>query len=235
MPACFAVVGAAALPGARPYHDPAQVRRIREAGHEVASHSMRHDWLPGLSRAALFETLRDSRRALEDCVGAAVTTFVPPWNQPFDYPAGLSFSLSERREAGRERVHLGVLCEALFLTGYRFCRVSYRPLHIRLAQIALRRRIDRPARIESIRGVRCVRVNTPGGFDAPAQAMLRRCAEEGGVVVAYGHPHSAFAGGSQDARHVEEFLAEFSRLRALGRAEAILPREMQDAVALHCL
>src|SRR5215470_10951843 len=38
IPACFAVVGAAALPGSRPYHDPEQIRRIHQAGHEVASH-----------------------------------------------------------------------------------------------------------------------------------------------------------------------------------------------------
>src|ERR1700752_3269800 len=36
--ACFAVVGAAALPGERPYHDPNQIRRIHAAGHEVGSH-----------------------------------------------------------------------------------------------------------------------------------------------------------------------------------------------------
>src|SRR5207253_6695103 len=37
--AAFAVVGAAALPGYRPYHDPVQVRRIHERGHEVGSHA----------------------------------------------------------------------------------------------------------------------------------------------------------------------------------------------------
>lgn len=229
-PACFAVVGAAALPGARPYHDPAQIRRIHEAGHEVASHSMRHDWLPGLSRAALRETLRDSRRALEDCIGAEVTSFVPPWNQPFDYPARLSISLSERREAGRGRVHVGVLCDALREAGYRFSRVSYRPLHVRLAQAALGRRLDFPGRVERIRGIACLRLNTPGGFDGPARAMLRRCAERGGFCVVYGHPHSARNGSGQDLRHLEAFLREFDRLRREGRAEAALPREIQDGV-----
>src|SRR5262249_26670813 len=46
VPACFAVVGAAALPGERPYHDPGQIRRIAAAGHEIGSHSFRHEWLP---------------------------------------------------------------------------------------------------------------------------------------------------------------------------------------------
>src|ERR1035437_987735 len=50
IPACFAVVGAAALPGLRPYHDPDQIRRIHAAGHEIASHSFQHDWLPAHGR-----------------------------------------------------------------------------------------------------------------------------------------------------------------------------------------
>src|SRR4051812_42902564 len=101
IPACFAVVGAAALPGERPYHDPGQIRRVHEAGHEVGSHSFHHDWLPGLNRRALLQTLSASKDALEQCVGARVVSFVPPYNQPFDYPGGWSFSISERRGAGR--------------------------------------------------------------------------------------------------------------------------------------
>src|SRR5262245_40676508 len=54
--ACFAVVGAAALPGERPYHDPNQIRQIHAAGHEVGSHAFRHEWLPGLSSQQLIET-----------------------------------------------------------------------------------------------------------------------------------------------------------------------------------
>ncbi len=226
IPACFAVVGAAALPGARPYHDPAQVRRIHALGHEIASHSFQHDWIPGLAPEALRDTLRSSKRALEECIGAPVTSFVPPWNQPFDYPAGLSFSLSERREAGRGHVHLGMLCRALEETGYRFCRVSYRPLHVRLAQRILNRRINSPARLETIAGITCVRLNTPGGFDAPAQAMLRRCAEKGGVVVVYGHPHSVRGGSAQDLSHLEAFLREAGRLRDEGRLEVTLPARL---------
>src|SRR5580693_551116 len=53
VPACFAVVGAAALPGVRPYHDPAQIRRIHQCGHEIASHGFRHEWVPGLQRPEL--------------------------------------------------------------------------------------------------------------------------------------------------------------------------------------
>src|SRR6267143_4146754 len=38
IPACFAVVGDAALRGERPYHDPSQIRLMHARGHEIASH-----------------------------------------------------------------------------------------------------------------------------------------------------------------------------------------------------
>jgi hypothetical protein len=226
VPACFAVVGAAALPGSRPYQDPDQIRRIHEAGHEVGSHAFKHDWLPGLNRRALLETLRESKDALEQCIQSGVVTFVPPYNQPYDYPQGWSFSLSERREAKEERTDLRRLCEALKETGYEFCRVAYRPLLQRLAERLRGRRLDQIAQREQISGVTCVRLNTPGGFDLPAQQMLDRCAEAGGLVVAYGHPHSLLSEGVQHKRHLLTFLEKVKDLRRQGRLQVRLPSEM---------
>ena len=226
VPACFAVVGAAALPGTRPYHDPAQVRRLHEAGHEVASHSHRHEWLPRLSRSALSETLRQSKDALEQCIGAPVVTFVPPYNQPFDYVPGWSISLAERREAGTDRTGLERLCETLRETGYRCCRVAYRPFSQRLAEYVCRRRLDTPQQPRGIAGVTCLRLNTPCGFGETSIRIVRRCAAEGGVVVVYGHPHSLRTGNSQDVSHLVPFLEEVQRLRAAGRIATPLPRQL---------
>ncbi|HET9794575.1 MAG TPA: polysaccharide deacetylase family protein [Thermoanaerobaculia bacterium] len=225
VPACFAVVGSAALAGDRPYHDPAQIRRIHAAGHEIGSHSHRHEWLPGLGAAALRETLASSKNALEQCIGAPVATFVPPWNQPFDYPGGFSFSLSERRHGGADRTDLGRLCETLRETGYRFCRVAYRPMHQRLAEIVVRRRLDQKGRIEKIRGIACARLNTPGGFARRTVEVLRRSARRGGLVVVYGHPHSLTLGNSQDERHLAPFLQLVSAMCKAGELRVTLPRE----------
>jgi peptidoglycan/xylan/chitin deacetylase (PgdA/CDA1 family) len=231
VPACFAVVGAAALPGARPYHDPAQISRIHAAGHEIASHAFRHEWLPGLHRAELAATLARSRDALEQCIGAPVTAFVPPFNQPFDHLRGGSISLAERREVRRDRTDLARLCEALGNAGYRFCRVSYRPLHVRAAEWLSRRRWDRPERTVRIGGVTCLRLNTPGGFDAPVLAMLERTAADGGLVVAYGHPHSLRAGNSQDERHLVPFLRRSRELARAGALRILRPRDLLAAAA----
>src|SRR6266849_3675404 len=157
IPACFAVVGAVALSGTHPYHDPGQIRRIHAGGHEVACHSFRHEWLPALSWPTLVETLSRSKESLEQCIGAPVMSFVPPFNQPFDYLAGWSFSLSERRSVKNDRTDLRRLCEALYATGYRFCRVAYRPMHVRLIERVSRRQWQQASRLESIAGITCVR------------------------------------------------------------------------------
>jgi len=231
VPACFAVVGSAALPGVRPYHDPGQVRRIHESGHEVGSHSMRHEWLPGLGGADLRRTLRDSKDAIEQCIGAPVVTFVPPYNQPVDHLEALSFSLSERREAGKDRVDLRALCEALRETGYAFCRVAYRPLPQRVAETVLRRRLDRPREPRRIGGITCVRLNGAAGFDGTAASLLERCATSGGVAIIWGHPHSLAAGQSQDEKHLAPLLARVRELEDSGRLRVCLPRDLVDRAA----
>jgi hypothetical protein len=229
VPACFAVVGAAALSGGRPYHDPAQIRRIALAGHEVASHGFEHEWLPGVGQQRLRDILRRSKDALEQCIGGPVVSFVPPYNQPFDYAKGWSFSLSERRQAGPDRIDVARLCMALAETGYGICRVSYRPLHLRLADRLLGCRVDRPVRPAQIAGITCVRLNAPVGFRTDTRAVVDRCVTHGGIVVVHGHPHSLRSGNGQDERWLGPFLQHVRALRADGRLRCVLPRELLAA------
>jgi polysaccharide deacetylase family protein (PEP-CTERM system associated) len=62
---------------------PSLVRRLRQAGHEIASHGMTHQplaALPGLRRRA---ELRDSRALLEDLSGSSVRGFrAAAWSVP---------------------------------------------------------------------------------------------------------------------------------------------------------
>lgn len=227
IPACFAVVGAAALPGKRPYHDSSQIRRIHALGHEVASHSFQHEWLPGLDNDDLEKTLRLSKNVLEQCIGAPVVSFVPPYNQPFDYWSKGSISLSERREAGKFRQNLYSLCRLLAKCGYQFCRVSYRTPILRIADYVFKqRRIDHPTDIEYIAGISCIRLNTPGGFCAEVYKMLDQCVKKRAIVVVYGHPHSLHRGGSQDKSKLIPFLKKTHFLQKQGLLEIVLPREV---------
>lgn len=229
---CFAVVAAAATPGSRPYHDPEQIRAIHRAGHEVGCHSLHHDWLPGLTSGQLFDNLRRSRELLEDCIGATVGAFVPPYNQPFHYPAALSFSRSERREAGPDHIGFSQLCRTLSLTGYRFCRAAYRPLPQRILEAVLRRSCDQPGTVKSIEGVACLRLNAGCGFKDHAIAMLRRCAREGGYAVLYGHPHSLSVPGAQSFACLRRTLAVVQGLVKQGQLQVVLPREISPLPAM---
>jgi hypothetical protein len=226
VPACFAVVGAAALPGNRPYHDPEQVRRIHGAGHEIASHSLYHEWLPGLRPRALKDALTKSKDALEQCIGAPVVSFVPPFNQPFDYPAGWSISLSERRAVAEGRTDLQRLCETLSECGYKFCRVCYRPILQRLLERLKRRRLARPVYPEQIGGLTCLRLNTQAGFAEATKAAVHKCTTQGGWIVAYGHPHSLFSGHAQDETALVPFLELITELRKAGKLSVYLPRDV---------
>lgn len=230
VPACFAVVGAAALPGERPYHDPAQIRRIHAFGHEIGSHAFQHEWLPGLNRRELLETLRRSKDALEQCTGAEVVSFVPPFNQPFDYSARWAISLSERREAGRERTDMKRLCDALRVSGYRFCRIVYSPLPIHIVERLSGRKIRKIRRgtTETISGVTCARLNSPGGFDAPVMKLLKHCVKAGSLLVVYGHPHSLHAGNAQDESWLIPFLKEVQSLQQRGVLKVCLPNELLE-------
>lgn len=228
VPACFAVVGAAALPGKRPYHDADQIRRIHAHGHEVASHSFRHEWIPGMGYVKLLDSLLRSKDALEQCIGTPVVTFVPPHNQPFDYVQGWSISLSERREVRQGRIDVGRLCQALGETGYRVCRVCYRSLGQRLVERAVGRRLDRPMLPARIEGVTCVRLNTPGGFGTATAMVVADCARRGGTVVIYGHPHSLYAPNPQNERWLVPLLGQVRALRDAGELRIALPRELDN-------
>lgn len=57
---------------------PALVRRIAEAGHEVASHGYWHQRIPTVSEAVFRNDVRRARAVLEDAAGAPVTGYRAP-------------------------------------------------------------------------------------------------------------------------------------------------------------
>jgi len=59
-------------------HQPAMVRRIADAGHEIASHGMTHAMLDRLAPEELRRELDDSRKLLEDLGGRPVSGYRAP-------------------------------------------------------------------------------------------------------------------------------------------------------------
>jgi peptidoglycan/xylan/chitin deacetylase (PgdA/CDA1 family) len=176
----------------------------------------------------LRQTLRQSKEALEQCIGAPVLSFVPPFDMPQDYPARLAFNLTERREARSERTDLPRLGAALAETGYRFCRLAYRPFYQRgLEKLAGRRLFDRLSQPEQVGGVVGLRVNTPPGFGPVTQATLDRLARGKGYLLIYGHPHHLTrAGHPESEAPLRRVLAQIRALRAEGVLRVAQPREV---------
>jgi peptidoglycan/xylan/chitin deacetylase (PgdA/CDA1 family) len=224
--ATFACVGYAAVSPDPRYDCRDQILEIHAAGHEVASHSYEHEFLPALTPARVRETARLSRDALEQLIGARVVSFVPPFNRPMHYPGRGAWSWTERRDGGAGHLSLPAFCEALAETGYQTCRISYRASWRTLIDQLTGRRTDRPVASEQISGLTCFRLNTAGGFNGSALERIRQAADGGGLAVVYGHPHSLTAQNSQSERWLRPFLAEAAELRRQGRLVDRLPREL---------
>lgn len=226
IPACFAVVGSVALSGARPYHDPGLIRQISAAGHEIASHALKHEWIPALNRRYLNEILLNSKDALEQCTGKAVRSFVPPYNQPFDYPARGSFSLSERREAGRERTNIPGLCQALKNNGYSFARITYTSPLDRLKDWANLPKNHRAYQPEMISGITTLRLACRAGFKEDALQHVKQAIESGGYAQVYGHPHSLNGTSGQSEPYLLTFFEQVKVWVEMGLLEIVLPSSL---------
>ena len=77
--------------------NPALVRRIAEAGHEVASHGMEHDRVEALGPQRFAADVSDARRLLEDACGAAVAGYRAP---SFSIRPGMDWAYRALVEAG---------------------------------------------------------------------------------------------------------------------------------------
>jgi hypothetical protein len=174
------------------------------------------------------ETARLSRDALEQLIGAPVVSFVPPFNRPMHYPRRGAWSWTERRDGGPGHLSIPAVCRALAETGYRTCRISYRPSWRTLTDQITGRPTDRWVAAESIAGLTCFRLNTAGGFNGSALERIQQVAGGGGLAVVYGHPHSLTAENSQSERWLRPFLAQVAELRRQGRLVDHLPRELVE-------
>lgn len=187
--ATFAVIGYAALGGELPYHAPAQIREIAERGHEVASHSWEHEWIPDLTYESLTRVLRQSKEQLEKTIGSPVISFAPPWNVPDKYLRKTALGSYQWRRSEHNRMDIPTLCRALREVGYKTSRIAYEPIHYYLSRHVLRRIVRRPTRAQWIEDILCFQVNG-SGFAQNSVEIVRRAAYQGDFAVIYAHPHS---------------------------------------------
>ena len=191
--ATFAVVGNAALEGPAPEHTPDQVRAIFDAGHEIASHSMMHRFIPPMRTDELIQDLRASKETLEVCIGQAVRGFVPPFNRPFHFPEKGAISFSEMaglHGRGRGRQSIDSMIQALNATGFNWCRVSFQPaLHTLMEKLG-HPRATFPWQPFLWRGVVAMPLHNTG-FGKAAVNLFHEYMNSDMLITLCGHPFQA--------------------------------------------
>lgn len=216
--ATFGVVGRVALEGEAPEHCPDQVRRIHGDGHEVASHSMFHRFLPPMKRDELLEDASTSRKVLEHRIEAPVRGFIPPFNRPMHFPQRRAFSVSEVfgfHGRGRGRQSLGSMLRVLAQAGYGWSRVSFEDkLETLLRKAGVRREIapPQPFLFDNIVAIPLHAT----GFGEASTSLVRQYLRTGLTIAIYGHPNQALEPNDQSAEKLARFLDTFDRERAGG-------------------
>ena len=61
---CFAITGLSAEEGVYPYNFPELINEIASKGHEIASHSWKHEWVPLFTKEQINRSLKQSKKAL---------------------------------------------------------------------------------------------------------------------------------------------------------------------------
>lgn len=212
----FACLGFAAEPGVYPYHIPEQIRAIYQSGHEVASHSWRHEWFPFLEAEQIIRSLERSKYALETCLRQAgsVLGFVLPFSRPMSWYARGSFSLGDRAWGlWYPGADLGQLIRMAEKTGYRWFRVSYRTLLQRL------RRQHHPAldrKWDVTNKMICVPQHFTG-FDEQGRALLAEAVRTESALVVVGHPSGLSRTREENIEHLKIFLRSVANYRDGGQ------------------
>jgi peptidoglycan/xylan/chitin deacetylase (PgdA/CDA1 family) len=221
----FAVTGFTAEEGIYPYTAPDLIRDLHRGGHEIASHSWRHEWFPYLLPDQMRKSLRRSKLVLEQCIGAAgaVIGFVPPHNRPMSLARRGRFSLGDR-PAGLPFLgnDISVLTRLLAAEGYRWARLSYAPT---LVSRLLRRESDemRRERVGDIERI----PNMYTGFDAEAERVVERSMAANRPAIVSGHPSGLSRATNENQEHFDRFVARIVRWRDEGHLRV---RRVSDAL-----
>lgn len=95
---CFAITGFSAEEGKYPYVFPELIAEIAKKGHEIASHSWRHEWTPIFLKNQIEKSLVRSKKSLEKAIDNKqdVVGFVPPHNRPMTWLRKGALSLGDR-------------------------------------------------------------------------------------------------------------------------------------------
>lgn len=214
IPMTFACTGFSAEPGEYPYHICEQLRKIHSQGHEIASHSWKHEWFPFLTTEQIRLSLSRSKFALETCLGfeGAVKGFVIPFNRPMSWYSRGALSLGDRAFGPwRKGASLGSLIQLIAEAGYKWTRLFYRPIWQKLLTDRTQNRTYTKS-WGNYHGVTLIPSHY-FGFDKTAQDDLLTAISQGGDLVISGHPAALSFGREESLENLVTFLELAARER----------------------
>lgn len=218
----FACLGFAAETGVYPFNNPDQIKKIFDEGHEIASHSWRHEWFPLLMEKQIQKSLERSKYILEHCIGSSnsVKGFVPPHSRPMSWYNKFSFSPGDRAVYPFHKGgDMNYILNQLSALKYNWCRVltEYKPVW---RKIFGNSNEDKYIfnKWEIHNDVVCVPQHYTG-FDEPAQKYLKMAVEKNEAVVIVGHPAGLSRNKSESLNNFDKFIEEIIKYRSNGQLE----------------
>lgn len=215
----FAVVGFGAEESVEPFDVRGKVQKIYQHGHEIASHSWKHEWFPYLTKYQIEKSLERSKFILEKCLNqkGCVKGFVPPHDRPTSWPSKLAFSLGDRAlYPFHPGASIGYILGELKKQEYAWCRASYRSIVNKVIdwkggdfENRLRKTWQVHNGIVHFRG-------TYMGFDAPVYSILEKAVRNSLPVVIVGHPAGLTINKVENIKFFDAFMKTVEDLKKKG-------------------
>lgn len=204
----YAITGFSAEEGQYPYTFPTLISEITQHGHEVASHSWRHEWIPLHTKTQIQKSLKRSKIALEKIVGRenSVLGFVPPHNRPATWIRKGAYSFGDRGLF--PLFHLGDLSNLITLLkteSYKWIRIIRNPI---LSKFRRKKRI-RQQKVYNHRGI-LVLENHYAGFDQNIIDYIEQTNQEYFTVSAHPVMLSYTDDRAASWSNLERFIRHFS-------------------------
>lgn len=212
----FACLGFAAEPGIFPFNIPDVIGKLSAKGHEIASHSWRHEWFPYLTEKQIYKSLERSKQSLETCLGIGefVTGFVPPHSRPMSWMKKYSLSIGDR---GLYPFHkgsdIGYILKQLAVLEYKWCRVltKYKPVWEKFGRNSNDDSVNFP-KWETHDNIVCVPQHYTG-FDKPAIDFIKEAVNRNETAVISGHPAGLSREKVESREHFDRFIDKAVLLR----------------------
>ncbi len=204
---CFAITGFSAEKGTAPFNFPEFIAEIQSEGHEIASHSWRHEWTPLFKEDQIDKSFRRSKKALEAAIEhkQEVVGFVPPHDKPTTWVRRGAYSLGDRGLWPWFKMgDLDNVYKTLKLNEYKWIRIRHNPLKLKLGL----GKQEKTGRLYAYKNL-LILENHYNGFDKIVQNIIQNSSEEYFVVSA--HPAMLAMGAHkiESSNHFEQFLSAF--------------------------